>query len=101
MHASTSTAEKKKTLQSLNKSVFDKLEKLFRNSHAIAKASRPPSDFTWIARLDEKKGIDVGQTYKNVNSCKEFLVSIAVVERKKIEQQLKDAKLNTIMSDGS
>lgn len=100
MHASTSTAEKK-TLQSLNKSVFDKLEKLFRNSHAIAKASRPLSDFTQIARLEEKKGIDVGQTYRNVNSCKEFLVSIAVVERKKIEQQLKDAKLYTIMSDGS
>lgn len=31
----------KKTLQCLNKSVFDKFEKLFRNSHAIAKASRP------------------------------------------------------------
>lgn len=91
----------KKTLQSLNKSVFDKFEKLFRNSHAIAKASRPLSDFTWIARLDDKKGIDVGQTYRNVNSCKEFLVSIAVVERKKIEQQLKDAKMYTIMSDGS
>lgn len=81
--------------------MFDKLEKLFRNSHAIAKASRPLSDFTWMARLDEKKSIDVGQTYRNVKSCKEFLVSIAAVERKKIEQQLKDAKFSTIMSDGS
>lgn len=41
---------KKKTLQSLNESVFDKLEKLFRNSHALAKASRPLTDFTWMAR---------------------------------------------------
>lgn len=47
--ASTSTAEKK-TLQSLNKSVLEKLEKLFRNSHALAKASRPLTDFTWMAR---------------------------------------------------
>lgn len=91
----------KKTLQFLKKSVFDKLEKLFRNSHAIAKASRPLSDFTWMARLDKKKDIDVCQTYRNVNSCKEFLVSIAAVERKKIEQQLKDAKFCTMMSDGS
>lgn len=76
------------------------LRNFFRNSQAIAKTSRPLSDFTWIARLDEKKGIDVGQTYRNVNSCKEFLISIAAVERKQIEQQLKDAKLYTIMSDG-
>ncbi|XP_062580077.1 zinc finger protein 862-like [Saccostrea cucullata] len=54
-----------------------------------------------MASLDEKKGIDVGQTYRNVNSCKEFLVSIAAVERKKIEHNLRDAKFCTIMSDGS
>lgn len=46
-------------------------------------------------------GIDVCQTYRNVNSCKEFFVSIAALERNKTEQLLKDVKLCTIMSDGS
>lgn len=48
-----------------------------------------------MARLDEKKGIDVSQTYINVKSCKEFFctcINIAAVEHKKIEQKLKDAK---------
>lgn len=51
---------------------------------------------TSMARLYEKKGIDVSQTYRNVESwCKEFFctcINIAAVEHKKIEQKLKDAK---------
>lgn len=90
----------KKIFQFLNKSVFDKFEKLFRNSYVIVKVSRFLLDFIWIVRFDEKKGIDVGQIYRNVNSCKEFFVLIVVVECKKIEQQLKDVKLYIIMLDG-
>ena len=37
---------------------------LFRNAHAIAKAGRPFSDMQWMCALDEKKGLDVGMSYR-------------------------------------
>ena len=48
-----------KTVQSLNKASYNRLEKLFRNAHVIAKKSRPISDFTWQCELDVQKGIDL------------------------------------------
>lgn len=85
-----------KMVQSLNKASYNRLEKLFRNSHAIAKKSRPTSDYTWQCELDVQKGIDLGDIYRNTKSCKEFLVVISIIEEK-----LPEAKFCTIMSDGS
>lgn len=94
-----SSAEK--ILHSLNKATVSKLEKLFRNAHAVAKKSRPITDYVWLCELDEQKGVHLGSTYKNHKSCKEFMVSIAEVERYKIEEKLAEVKFCTIMSDGS
>ena len=44
-----------KALKQLNVAVFEKLEKIFRNAHAIAKNNRPYSDLKWLCTLDEKK----------------------------------------------
>ncbi|XP_052075818.1 zinc finger protein 862-like isoform X1 [Mytilus californianus] len=90
-----------KTVQTLNKASFHRLEKLFRNVHAIAKKSRPISDYTWQCELDIQKGIDLGDTYRNTKSCKEFLVAISEIERGKIEEKIELAKFYTLMSDGS
>ena len=37
-----------KAIQSMNRATFERLEILFRNVHAIAKKSRPISDFAWL-----------------------------------------------------
>ena len=95
------SSEAEKALGQMNKSIMEKLSILMRNAHAIGKKSRPFSDFSWITQLDEKKGVNVGQTYRNDKSCREFLRAIAAVERKKITQQLQSANFVTIMSDGS
>ena len=50
---------------------------LFKNAHAIAKAGRPFSDFSWLCTLDEKKGLSVGDSYRNDRKCSEFMESIA------------------------
>ena len=44
-----------KTVQTLNKATYSKLEKLFRSAHALAKKSRPISDFVWQCELDTKR----------------------------------------------
>ena len=59
----TSIAEQ--SIQKMNRAVFDKLDKLFRNAHAIAKNNRPFSDYVWMATLDERKGLFLWETYRN------------------------------------
>ena len=38
---------------------------LFRNVHALIKKRRPFTDFIWMCELDEIKGVDIGETYRN------------------------------------
>ena len=88
-------------LKMLSKSIRTKMRMLFRNAHAIAKKGRPYTNFTWMAALDEKKGLDVGQTYRSDKCCREFIDIIAEVERGKLEEEVRRAKFIAIMCDGS
>ena len=55
----------------------------------------------WLAQLDEKKGVDIGKTYRNRKGCVNFLNAIASIEREKIRNKFKDAEFFSIISDGS
>jgi hypothetical protein len=101
MKAPSGTTPAEKSLQQLNSAVFKKLNILFRNAHAIAKNSRPLRDFNWMATLDEKKGIQVGETYRNDKSCKSFITAISSIEQENIRKELDKHKFLTIISDGS
>ncbi|XP_077980195.1 E3 SUMO-protein ligase KIAA1586-like [Glandiceps talaboti] len=90
-----------RALQSMNTATIDKLSKLFRNAHALAKKSRPISDFRWQCSLDKQKGVDIGHTYHNDKSAQQFLVAISEVERAKIESKLSQARYCSLLSDGS
>lgn len=100
-NATPGESQADKAIGALNKASLPILDKLFRTSHALAKKSRPISDFIWQCQLDIKKGLDLGQTYLNNTYCKEFMVAISEVERFKIEKMLADARFCTLMSDGS
>ncbi|KAG1710416.1 Apoptosis-inducing factor 1, mitochondrial [Nymphon striatum] len=88
-----------RALAKLNDKNFERLGKLFRNAHAIVKNCRPMTDFTWMAKLDKAKDVDIGDTYLNDKSCKEIIVAIAESTRHPIEQLLESAKFVSIMSD--
>ena len=88
-------------LASLNKQNMDRLGKLFRNAHAIVKNCRSMTDFTWMARLDKSKKVDIGDTYLNDKSCMEMVVAIAESTRHPIEKLIENCKFLSIMSDGS
>lgn len=94
-------SEAGKIISTLNKENFEKLEKMFRNCHALIKNNRPLSDFTWMCDLDGMKGFDLGRTYRNINSAKVFIQSIADVEFQKIANQIKDTKFLSVIGDGS
>ena len=94
-------SQAEKIVQQLNDASFMKLDKLFRTVHAIAIHCRPFTDFTWMLELDEKKGIVVGNTYRNDKECRAFIHAIAAVERQKIETVIAEAPFLSILSDGS
>ena len=54
-----------------------------------------------MSKLDKAKGLDIGQTYLNSNSAKEFSKYIALTELNKIAQIIQSSKFVSILSDGS
>lgn len=95
----TCTAEL--SLQTLSKSIFDKMCKPFRNAHGLAKQGRPYSDFSFICDLDEMKGVNIGQTYRNDKSCRQFVYYIAEETRSSIRKDVENASFLSIISDGA
>ncbi|KAG1692601.1 hypothetical protein GQR58_007245 [Nymphon striatum] len=85
-----------RALAKLNDNNFERLGKLFRNAHAIVKNCCPMTDFTWMAKLDKAKDVDIGETYLNDKSCKEIIVAIAESTRHPIEQLLENHKLDNV-----
>jgi hypothetical protein len=73
---STVNSAAAKIVQSLNKKVFNRMTNLFRNVHALIKKRRPFTDFIWMCELDEIKGVDIGDTYRNE---KQVLVIVLVM----------------------
>ena len=90
--------EASKCVESMNKSVIDKLSVLFRNAHALSLAGRPFSDFEWICQLDTVKGLDIGKTYLNCKRAKEFTYYIAKIHMNNIKNSVDQAKFVSIMS---
>lgn len=57
--------------------------------------------FNLCFRVDEKKGLKVGSTYRNSNRAKEFMFYIAEAERIKLREALATSKFLSVMSDSS
>ncbi len=77
--------EANRSLQMMYGKDLPRLEKMFINAHAIVKNNRPITDFLWHCTADEKKGLDMGNTYRNDTSCKEFIVAEAEVTQEIIQ----------------
>ncbi len=88
-------------LASMNAEVFDKISKMFRTCHALAKKNRPLSDFLWQCNLDELKGVTLGQTYRNRASATEFVKYIAESAFSDMKDTFEASKFVSIMGDDS
>ena len=90
-----------KAIEKINKATIDKLSLLFRNCHALAVNGRPFTDFTWISKLDNIKGLNVGSTYLNDHAARSFTRCIAEIEVLKTKSNMDEASFFAILSDGS
>ena len=90
-----------KKMDQLGKATFDQMCKLFRNAHAIARHSRPYTDFVWMCTLDIMKGVQIGNTYINDKQCATFIHHIAQAKRDEIKEMVAKAKFVSLICDGS
>ena len=90
-----------KIIIQLNQHIIVKLDKMFRNCHALVIKNRPISDFSWLCDLDDMKGLDLGLTYRNTNAAKLFIKSIAELEFSKVSEATQDSKFVCFIGDGS
>ena len=90
-----------KIVQSLNKDIFDKLAFMFRTCHALLLRNRPLRDFEWQCKLDQIKGLNIGNTYTNRVKALEFSMAIADVELGEVSKEISDSKFVCLMGDGS
>ena len=75
-----------KIIQTLNKDIFIKLDKMFRNCHALIVKNRPLSDYAWMCQLDETKGNILEKTY--TESVKSFIgFSVKSASKIKIKKE--------------
>jgi len=68
-----------------------KLRLLFRNSHVDAKHKKSISDYKWLCDLDEPKGLTLGRTYRNINSCTTFIKYITKTAMDQVADEMKKA----------
>ena len=99
--AKVGTTAAAKLMETLNKHVFARLTVLFRNAHALAKTRRPFTDFTWLCELDEKKGTDIGTTYRSDKQAQTFTHFIAQQSRDEMSERLKATPFISLISDGT
>ena len=85
----------------LNQTVFERMKVMFRNVHALVKNRRSFSDFPWMLELDEKKGIDVGTTYRNDKEAQLFSEFVAQSTRSVIADLFNKAPFLTVITDGA
>ena len=98
---SKSESEACKIIMNLNSDIVVKLDKMFRNCHALVISNRPFTDFVWLCKLDEAKGVHVGNTYRNKDYAKIFTQAIAEVEMKRVKNIVEQSQFISVIGDGS
>ena len=90
-----------KTLKSMQKEFDSKLFTMFRTVHYLGKCNHLISNFVEIFDLDHMKGHDMGATYRNRTSAKEFMAYTALAALKDVAYNIKTCKFISIMGDDS
>ena len=67
----------------------------------LPRLGRPFSDMEWMCALDEKKGLDVGASFRTDKNCCEFIHCIAEEQRLGLQAQIQSNNFFSVMMDGT
>ena len=70
-------------------------------SFILAKEHVPFSKYTAIHNLEERHGVDLGATYKNQDSARNFIHYIAESQRQQLQVSLASHHFYSVLMDGS
>ena len=86
---------------SMDLTVRERVKKKFEISFVLAKEHIPFTKYTAIHELEERHGIDLGATYKNRDSARNFVHYIAESQRQQLLTSLSSCHFYSILMDGS
>ncbi|XP_029463373.1 death domain-containing protein CRADD isoform X1 [Rhinatrema bivittatum] len=78
----------------------NRIRKLLQISYTMAKMEMAFSLFPSIAEIERRDGVDLGETYMNINGCKEFTVCIGETLEWELGEILSTAEFFSILIDG-
>ncbi|XP_076772203.1 sperm flagellar protein 2 isoform X3 [Arvicanthis niloticus] len=87
-------------VRTMSKVTLGRVENLFRSCHALVKTGHPLKDFTWMCKLDDMKGVDIGPVFRTNKSARTFTYFIAEVERKNLREKLEKSNFFSVITDG-
>ena len=86
---------------SMDLTVRERVKKKFEISFVLAKEHIPFTKYTAIHELEERHGIDLGATYKDRDSARNFVHYIAESQRQQLLTSLSSCHFYSILMDGS
>lgn len=73
----------------------------FEVAYFIAKEELPLAKYPQLIQLEERHGVEIGESYRNRKSCAHFISHIANQLAKDLENKLSNANFFSILTDGS
>jgi len=85
----------------LDQQTQSRMEILFNTAFYVASEGLAFKKFPGLLDLQEKNGLDTGIQYRTDKKCKEFVSSIASVERQRRLEEVHNARFLCVLADGS
>ena len=86
---------------SIDPAVREQVKKKFDISFVLAKEHIPFLKYPAIHELEERHGVDLGATYKNRDSARNFIHYIAESQRRQLRVSLASCHFYSVLMDGS
>ena len=78
-----------------------RMNMLLKTAFYVASEGLAFKKFSGLLDLQEKNGLDIGTQYRNDKKCKEFVSSMASVERERISDEVHNARIMCVFANGS
>ena len=89
------------SLQTLPDEERDKLKKKFDIAYFVATEHPAFTKFEKICDLEVRHGVELGDSYRNRNACKDFIHSISKSMKQNLATTVSSAGFFSILMDGS
>ena len=88
-------------LETLPEDELKKMQIKFDIAYVVSTQHMAFAKYPEICSLEARHGVNVGSTYRNVNSCKDFIHFWSMSKKEKLASLLSRAKFFSLLMDGS